>query len=228
MDKPWLKSYEPVVPPMLEFPDSDIYRIFSDVSREFPKNTAVRLILSYLLGGRYTVGMALSYAELANKVERFANALYQIGVRKGDRIAVMLPNSVHYVIVFMAAMRIGAIVVNNNPTYTSRELKHQVNDSGAETIVLLNLFYPRLREIQSDTKIKRVIVCHMFDMLSVVSRTLVKAKQKRQADWVDVKPEHDIFFFETLLKKYPAMAIPMMWPYCNTRAVPRAYQRLQC
>jgi long-chain acyl-CoA synthetase len=206
MDKPWLRSYEPVVPATLEFPESDLYRVFSGVVREFPNNTAVRLILSYLLGGRYTVGTAITYAELSNKVERFANALSQLGVRTGDRIAVMLPNSVHYVIVFMAAMRIGAIVVNNNPTYTARELKHQVIDSGAETIVLLNLFYPRLREIQSDTNIKRVIVCHMFDMLNTVSRTLVKAKQKRQPDWVEVKPEHDIFFFESLLKKYSAMA----------------------
>lgn len=206
MDKPWLRSYEPVVPPMLEFPSTDIYRMFMHVTREFPNNTAVRLILSYLLGGRATVGLAISYTELADKSERFANALYQLGVRKGDRIAVMLPNSVHYVIAFMAAMRLGAIIVNNNPTYTARELKHQVNDSGAETIILLNLFYPRLREIQSDTTIKRVIVCHMFDMLNVVSRQLVKAKQRRQPDWVTVKPEHDIFFFEALLKKYPPMA----------------------
>ncbi len=75
MDKPWLRSYEPVVPATLEFPESDLYRVFSGVVREFPNNTAVRLILSYLLGGRYTVGTAITYAELSNKVERFANAL---------------------------------------------------------------------------------------------------------------------------------------------------------
>ena len=70
----------------------------------------------------------------------------------------------------------------------------------------MNLFYPRLREIQSDTPVKRVIVCHMFDMLGFPSKQLVKAKQKRDAAWVDVHPEHDIFFFERLLQKYSAVA----------------------
>ncbi|HMO58017.1 MAG TPA: AMP-binding protein, partial [Roseiflexaceae bacterium] len=68
---------------------------------------------------------------------------------------IMLPNSPHFVIAFFAAMKIGAVIVNNNPTYTARELKHQLVDSGAETIVLLNLFWPRLQEIQAETPIRR-------------------------------------------------------------------------
>src|SRR5919205_79745 len=90
-------------------------------------------------------------------------AHYEPRVRKGDRVALMLPNSPHFVIAFFGAMKIGAIVVNNNPTYTARELRHQLDDSGAETIVLLNLFWPRLREIQGETSVKRVIVAHAFD-----------------------------------------------------------------
>jgi long-chain acyl-CoA synthetase len=206
MDKPWLRSYEPVVPPTLTFPDTNLYNLLADTARQFPNNTAASLILSYLLNGKVTIGGKLTYSQLVDQVERFANALYQLGVRKGDRVALMLPNSLHYVIAFHAAMRIGAIIVNNNPTYTARELKHQLIDSGAETIIILNLFYPRLREIQGDTSVKRVIVAHMFDMLGFPSKQLVKAKQKRDAAWVDVHPEHDIFFFERLVQKYPAMA----------------------
>lgn len=206
MDKPWLRSYEPVVPPTLTFPETNLYNLLASTAREFPNNTAASLILSYLLNGKVTIGGKLTYKQLVDQVERFANALYQLGVRKGDRVALMLPNSLHYVIAFHAAMRIGAIIVNNNPTYTARELKHQLNDSGAETIIILNLFYPRLREIQGDTEVKRVIVAHMFDMLGFPSKQLVKAKQKRDAAWVDVHPEHDIFFFERLIQKYPPMA----------------------
>lgn len=206
MDKPWLRSYEPVVPPTLSFPETNLYNLLSDTARQFPNNPAATLILSYLLNGKVTIGGKLTYKQLIDQVERFANALYQLGVRKGDRVALMLPNSLHYVIAFHAAMRIGAIIVNNNPTYTARELKHQLIDSGAETIIILNLFYPRLREIQSDTSVKRVIVAHMFDMLGFPSKQLVKAKQKRDAAWVDVHPEHDIFFFERLVQKYPPMA----------------------
>ena len=206
MDKPWLRSYEPVVPPSLTYPSTTLYAQLAETTRQFPHNTAAKLILSYLLGGKVTIGGQLTYQQLLNQVERFANALSQLGVKKGDRVALMLPNSMHYMIAFFGAMRIGAIIVNNNPTYTARELKHQLVDSGAETIIILNLFYPRLREIQSDTPIKRVIVCHMFDMLGFPSKQLVKAKQKRDAAWVDVHPEHDIFFFERLLQKYSAVA----------------------
>ena len=206
MERPWLRSYEPIVPHTLEFPESTLFDTLTAVSKEFPQQNAVKLILSYLLGGRAMIGMTLTYAELLQQSERFANAMYQLGVRKGDRVAVMLPNSVHYVIAFFAAMRIGAIIVNNNPTYTARELKHQLVDSGAETIIILNLFYPRLREIQADTSVKRVIVCYMYDFLGFPSRQLVRAKQRRDAAWVEVQREHDIFFFEHLVKKYPAMA----------------------
>jgi long-chain acyl-CoA synthetase len=103
-------------------------------------------------------------------------------------------------------MRIGAIIVNNNPTYTARELKHQLVDSGAETIIILNLFYPRLREIQADTAVKRVIVAYLYDLLPFPSKQLVKAKQTRDATWVNVQPEHDIFFFQRLIEKYPSVA----------------------
>ncbi len=206
MEKPWLSSYESVVPASLTFSNNNLYELLVSSAKAFPKHPAARLILSYLAGGRITIGGSLNYSELLTHVEHFANALYQLGVRKGDRIALMLPNTLHYVISFFAAMRIGAIIVNNNPTYTARELKHQLVDSSAETIIILNLFYPRLREIQADTSVKRVIVAHMYDLLAFPSKQLVKAKQQRDASWVTVQPEHDIFFFQRLIEKYPSVA----------------------
>ncbi|HWQ13012.1 MAG TPA: long-chain fatty acid--CoA ligase [Roseiflexaceae bacterium] len=205
MDRPWFKSYEERVPHTIDVPDVTLDFFLRESARKYPYNTATNFVLSYLLGQRVTIGGKLTYQKLNELVDRFANALYQLGVRKGDRVAIMLPNSPHFVVAFFAAMRIGAIIVNNNPTYTARELKHQLEDSGAETIVLLNLFYPRLREIQEDTPIKRVIVAHIFDTLPFPSSLLVKAKQKKDPAWVDVHPEHNIFFFERLLEKYPAM-----------------------
>lgn len=202
MEKVWLQSYEPQISGEISFPEMTLADVLAESARKYPYNTATNFVLSYLAGGRVTVGGKMTYRKLQEMVDRFATALYQIGVRKGDRVALMLPNSPHFVIAFFAAARIGAIVVNNNPTYTSRELKHQLVDSGAETIILLNIFYPRLREIQVDTPIKRVIVAHVFDTLSFPSSALVKAKQKRSDDWVEVRPEHDIFFFQHLLEKY--------------------------
>src|ERR1043165_2189467 len=202
MDQPWFKSYEPLVPRTLEYPEITLDAFLTETARKFPYNTATNFVLSYLAGGRFTVGGKLSYRKLNELVDRFAMALFQLGVRKGDRVALMLPNSPHFVIAFFGAMKLGAIVVNNNPTYTARELKHQLEDSGAETIVLLNLFWPRLREIQDETPVKRVIVAQIFDTLGFPSSFLVKSKQRRAPEWVDVHPEHNIYFFQHLLDKY--------------------------
>jgi long-chain acyl-CoA synthetase len=205
MERLWYKSYDERVPHTVEVPNVTLDYFLRESARKYPYNTATNFVLSYLLGGRYTVGGRFTYQQLNEQVDRFANALYQLGVRKGDRVALMLPNSPHFVIAFFAAMRIGAVIVNNNPTYTARELRHQLEDSGAETIILLNLFYPRLREVQEDTPLKRVIVAHVHDTLPFPSSFLVKAKQKKDPAWVDVHPEHNIFYFQRLLEKYPPL-----------------------
>ncbi|MFV9507110.1 MAG: long-chain-fatty-acid--CoA ligase [Oscillochloridaceae bacterium umkhey_bin13] len=202
MDKPWLSSYEKGVPATLTYPSQTLPDFLATTARTYPEKIATNFVLKYLLGGRFTVGGKLTYKQLSEKVDRLATALYQLGVRKGDRVAVMLPNSPHYIITFFAAMRIGAIVVNVNPTYTSRELQHQLSDAGAETLVLLNLFWPRLREVRSETPVKRVIVAHVFDTLGFPSSLLVKSSQKKTPEWVDVLPEQDTFFFAHLLEKY--------------------------
>lgn len=202
MEQPWLVHYEKGAKGKLSYPDITLSDMLAETSRKLGEHTATNFVLRYMLGGRYTIGGKLTYRKLNEYVDRMATALYQLGVRRGERVAIMLPNSPHYVITFFAAMRLGAIVVNTNPTYTSRELQHQLADSGAETIVLLNLFFPRLREIRSETPLKRTIVAHIFDTLSFPSSLLVKSAQRKTPEWVDVHPEQDIFFFSHLLEKY--------------------------
>ncbi len=202
MEKIWLSYYEPGVPKTLTYPDITLNDMLSNSAKTYADHTATNFVLRYLLGGRFAVGGKLTYRQLNEKVDRMATALYQLGVRKGDRVAIMLPNSPHYIITFFACVRLGAIVVNTNPTYTGRELQHQLHDSGAETIVLLNIFWPRLREVRAETPVKRVIVAHIFDTLGFPSNLLVKSAQKKTPEWVDVMPEQDIFFFQHLLEKY--------------------------
>ncbi len=203
MDKPWLTSYEVGVPPTLSYPAQTLGELLAVSARTYPTQTATSYVLRYMFGGRLTIGGKLSYKQLDEQVDRMATALYQLGVRQGERVALMLPNSPHYLIAFFAAARIGAIVVNINPTYTSRELAHQLNDAGAETLVLLNLFWPRLQEARSETPIKRVIVAHVFDTLGLPARLLVRRAQQKLPEWVDVPAAPDVFFFSELLARYP-------------------------
>jgi long-chain acyl-CoA synthetase len=208
MDHPWFSSYEPRVPKSLEYPDVTIDYFLSESARKFPYNTALSFVLSYVAGDRITVGGRHTYTQLAQLVEQFAGALYAQGVRKGDRVALMLPNSPQFVIAFFAAIRLGAIVVNNNPTYTARELKHQLEDSGAETIILLNLFWPRLKEVLGETPVKRVIVTYIYDTLRFPFTQLVRAKQKKDPAWADVSQGDPVLFFRDLIRQKQPMPPP--------------------
>ncbi|NTV63189.1 MAG: long-chain fatty acid--CoA ligase [Oscillochloris sp.] len=203
MEKPWLAAYEPGVLPSLSYPEQTLADLLTTTARRYPDKIATRLILKYVLNGHLALGGKLSYRQLDDLVDRMAAALAELGVCKGDRVGVMLPNSPHYIITFFAAMRLGAIVVNINPTYTSRELQHQLSDAGAETIVLLNLFWPRLHEVRDETQIKRVVVAHIFDTLGFPVGLLVRQAQRREPDWVDVPAGPDTFLFADLLRHAP-------------------------
>ena len=119
MEKPWLSAYEEGVSPALSYPEQSLSDLLGDAARRYPDKIAANFVLKYMLGGRFSVGGKLSYRQLSELVDRMATALYQLGVRKGDRVGLMLPNSPHYIISFFAAMRLGAVVVNINPTYTT-------------------------------------------------------------------------------------------------------------
>ncbi len=202
----WFNHYEPNVPHTLTYPDVPLQQFLADTARRYPDNIATKLVLKYLLGGKVTIGGTLTYRELNAHADRFAAALHALGVKQGDRVAVMLPNSPQFVIAFYGALKAGATVVNVNPTYTARELEAQLADAGAETIVLLNLFYNRLKEAQPKTPIKNVIVTHIFDLLKFPSKNLVHRAQRKEADWIDVQPGDGVHLFNDLLARHPARA----------------------
>ena len=202
MEKPWLKHYEDGVPASLSYPDMPLYQMLAGTAVQYGSQPAVKMILRYLPAGR-TIGAEFSYSDLKDKVDRLATALHELGVRKGDRVAVQLPNSPHSLIVFYAVLKLGAIVVNTNPIYTPREMEHQFSDSGAETLILLNSFYPKLHEIQAKTQIKRVIIAHINDFTGFPFSLLVKRAQAKEGQWVDVPEGNGVYHFNSLLKTYP-------------------------
>ena len=149
MEKPWLAHYEKEVPHTIDYPKIPLHRTLEDSAAKYPDQTAIKLVLRYM--GPLTMGATLSYRQLLDQVNRFAAGLAALGVKKGDRVALMLPNLPQFVISFYGALKLGAIVVNTNPTYTAREIEHQFSDAGAETVVLLSAFYSKLKEVQANT-----------------------------------------------------------------------------
>jgi long-chain acyl-CoA synthetase len=198
MDAPWTKYYEEGVPKTINYPTWTLPELLDSIAREFPNKTALTFYADPKLPPS-----RMTYRELQDATLRFATALYQLGVRKGDRVAVMLPNCPQFPVVFFGLLRIGAIAVNTNPLYVAREMKEQFNDSGAETVILLNTFFGRLREIRGETKIKRVIVVDIAETLGFPWAAIVHFAQKKHGEFVEVRPESDIFFLPRLLKKTP-------------------------
>ena len=192
-DKPWLQHYDNNVPFDLHYPEAAISGLLEGAAKRFPN----RMALEFL-------GFSMTYAQLWEAAKKFATALDQLGVQKGDRVAVMLPNSPQFVIAFYGATLTGAVVVNTSPLYVARELEHQLKDSGSETLILLNTFFPRYREIAGNVPVKRVIVTGIEDYLPFPKNVLYPIKARREKTWVSIKPEQHIFFFKHLLEKYPA------------------------
>ncbi len=124
---PWIRHYEPGVPAHLEIPDQPLTWLLAHTASLYPDRTA--LIYS---------GTRLSYAQLAHHAHRFATTLQHLGMIKGDRVALALPNIPQYPIAFYGALLAGAVVVPTNPLYTEREMQHQLADAGARVLVMLD------------------------------------------------------------------------------------------
>jgi long-chain acyl-CoA synthetase len=201
----WYAHYEPGVAHSVTVPDSTVQQLLLDSAARFPGHTALRMVLRYLpLGLR--VQAELSYAELNRLSDRFAAALVQLGVGKGDRVSLMLPNIPQLVIAYFGVLKVGAIVVNTNPTYPAHELAPLLRSAGAETIVTLSGLYERVLEIQPTTAIKNVILADIPDSIGQPFRNSV-AKQVRATGMMKtVTPRAGTYFMPDLLAAAPATA----------------------
>ncbi len=201
MDRPWLALYEKDVPYSIDYPKIPLHQILEDSARRYPKQTALKLVLRYL--GPVTLGATLSYRRLLDQVNRFAAALAALGVRKGDRVALMLPNLPQFIIAFFGTLKAGAIVVNTNPAYTAREIEQQFCDSGAETVVLLSGFYSRLQAVRDHTQVKRVIITDVPDYVNPPFIALAKRTVKEYGQMAPAPEGNGIYRFRKLLDAHP-------------------------
>ncbi|MDT4918444.1 MAG: long-chain acyl-CoA synthetase, partial [Pseudonocardiales bacterium] len=152
--RPWLRWYATGVPDQLQIPDAPLPRLLEDAARDFPRRTALAFL-----------GRTVTYRELADAVDRFAGALHGLGVRKGDRVALILPNCPQQVIAFFATLRVGGVVVQHNPLYTPSELRHQLTDSGATVAVVYDGAYARLAQAREGTEVRHVVVTSLAEYL---------------------------------------------------------------
>ncbi|MEF2278014.1 long-chain fatty acid--CoA ligase [Deinococcus sp. YIM 134068] len=189
MNRPWLDHYEPGVPRDFT-PSNDV---LPDLLRRSAERFPDRVALTFL-------GATTTYRRLWQDARRFAAALQNLGVRPGERVSIMLPNCPQFVVGFYGALLAGATVVNTSPLYVASELEHQLNDSGSETLILLDAFYPRYQQIASRVPVKRVIVTGIQDALPFPKNVLYPLKARREGTWVDVRAGGTVFGFGALVR----------------------------
>ncbi len=153
MTKPWLEHYDEGIPATMEYPHIPLDRLLADSAAKHPERTAI--VFGAMVGSRL-MDAKLTYRQLDEAVNRFAAGLQKLGVQKGDRVAIMLPNCPQFVIAAYATWRIGGIVVCCNPLYVPREVEHLVKDSGAATFVVMSQLYDRVKSIRAGSGLKRV------------------------------------------------------------------------
>ena len=199
-NRPWLNSYDPEVPKSLSFSNVLIPSILEKSAERFPKQKALIFF-----------GFSMTYLKLWDAVKRFACALQGRGVKKGDRIALLLPNSPHFIIAYYAVLRAGAVVVPTNPLYSDKELLFQINDSGAEFLITLDILFPKVEKILTDTGLKKVIVGGIQDFLPPIKKFLYPFMSKKDKKQVVIRESNTVFLFHKLMKqKFESFKAPDM------------------
>ncbi|MBW8313244.1 MAG: long-chain fatty acid--CoA ligase [Rhizobium sp.] len=163
-ERPWLANYPKGIAPEVDLEKyPSIVSVLEETCREYRDNPAFA-----------NFGKKLSYAEIDRLSTQFANyLLHELKLKKGDRVALMMPNILQYPIAIFGVLRAGLTVVNTNPMYTARELRHQLTDSGASAIVVLENFAHVVADVVADTSIKQVIVTGVGDMLGFPKGPLI-------------------------------------------------------
>jgi long-chain acyl-CoA synthetase len=193
--RPWFEHYAAGVPRTLEpYPETSVFSMLEASARRFPRQSSMAWF-----------GRHMSYEFLLREVERFSAALSGLGVKKGDRVGLILPNSPQYVIGFYATVRIGAVVVGNNPLYTQREMEHQLRDAGIGVVIVLDQVYPNFADVFARIGVREVVVTRVTDYMRFPLRQLAPIRFRREAKhegkpWPPVPAAAPVKWWRALVK----------------------------
>jgi long-chain acyl-CoA synthetase len=187
-----------------------LYEFLVDTAAKHPNKTA--LVFGNVVAplGNALMDTTMSYKQLLELTRRFAAALQELGVQKGDRVAIHLPNCPQFVIAYYATLMVGGIVVPCNPQYVPREIKHQFNDSGAKVAVTLSLTYPLVKQVRQETQLEQVIVTNIKEYFPGLLKFLFTvATEKKEGHFQDISGDADTYWFQDLLAQAPPMPEPV-------------------
>lgn len=210
MEKPWLKEYDSGVRPTIDYPSVPMHQFLFDAAAKHPEATALIYGNVAEALGETLMDRTMSFGELLRLTQRFATALQNLGVKKGDRVAIYLPNCPQFVIAYYATLMAGGIVVPCNPQYVPRELRHQLADSGSKVVITLSLSYPRVKEIRGETALEHVVVTNIKEYFPGLLKFLFTvAMEKKLGHFQDISGDANTYWFQDLLAQAEAKPQPV-------------------
>lgn len=199
-ERPWINSYDVGIPASVDIPEVPLHQFLKDTRVRIPRNTALITPVNLPLVGR--ISRSITYEELDRASDALAAALVDLGLKKSDRVAIVMPNSVAFVIGFYGILKAGGVVAATNPTYPAERMAHQINDCDAEFVLTMTLFYDLVKQVQSKSKVKTVIVANIKEYLPPLAKFLFTiAKEKKEGHYLEDVQTGD-HWLQDLLSKY--------------------------
>ncbi len=167
--RPWLKYYDEGVPKTIDYPPVTLNSFLEDAAKNHPQSPCTIF-----------KGHEITYREMNDLTDRLAAGLAELGVKKGDRVGIFMPNTPQFVMAFFAILKLGGVVVATNPLYSPREIEHQANDAGVEVMLVMSNFYNLIKQVQPNTKIRTVVVTNIKEALSPVLAFLFSLTKEKK------------------------------------------------
>ncbi|HBX69054.1 MAG TPA: long-chain fatty acid--CoA ligase [Chloroflexi bacterium] len=199
-DRPWFANYDKGVPKTIDYPKKPLYHFLEESAEKYPDKPCTIF-----------KGAIITYKEMNEITDRMAAALADLGVKKGDRVGIFMPNTPQFVMAYFGILKAGGVVVATNPLYTASEIEYQASDAGIEVMFVMTNFYKTIKAAQPKTKIKKLIVTNLKETLPPVLRLLFTlAKEKKGGFRLDAPLGENEYQMQDLIAKYEPSARPKL------------------
>lgn len=191
-DRPWVNNYDNGVPASIDYPNVTSHVLLERAAEKYPDQPCTIF-----------KGEMITYKEMNDLTDQLAAGFSSLGIKKGDRIGVFIPNTPQFVIAYYAMLKIGAVVVATNPLYKAREIIHQVNDAGVEIMVVMTNNYEKIKSIQDQTKVRQLVVTNIKETLPPLLRVLFTLFKEKKGGFKVKLRDNDIWMMDLIGKFKP-------------------------
>ena len=189
-ERPWLQHYDKGVPHHIDYPDVPLFFFLEDAAKKYPESPCTIFH-----------GARISYREMDAITNRLAAGLVELGVKKGDRVGIFMPNTPQFVMAYFAILKAGAVVAATNPLYSPREIVHQANDAGVEIMLVMSNFYALMKKVQPETKIRKLVVTNIKEALPPVLSLLFGLTKEKKGGFRVQLTEGDVWMQDLISRQ---------------------------